>query len=467
MTLKTDVAIIGAGPGGYVAALRAAQLGAKATLIEKKYIGGVCLNEGCLPTKALLRSAEVLALARRAADFGVLVSEPKLDWSAVQARKAQVVQQLVDGVEVLLRKAGVDVLWGTARFVSPQALEVETAEGQQRVEAGSFVIATGSRPSPPPIPGLEGPDVIDHRGALSLEALPQSMAIIGGGAEGVEFACAFGTYGVEVTLIEMLPGLLPLMDADLGAALEWTLGQRGVNVLTASTVAAVESGSPGLVAVVETPDGEQRITAEKVLVCAGRRPNVEGLGLEAAGVRYERAGIVVDEYLRSSVPHIYAIGDVIGGKMLAHVASREGEVAVANALGHAARIDRKTVPSCVFTDPEVASVGLGEAEARQQGYEVRVGKFPFNGNGKALVAGEPQGFVKVVSEAGLGEVLGLHVVGLHASDLILEGGLALTMEATLDEIEATIHAHPTLGEAVVEAAQAVTGRAIHSPKSYR
>ena len=467
MTLKTDLVIIGAGPGGYVAALHAAQLGAQVTLVEKKHIGGVCLNEGCIPTKALLRSAEVLTLVRRAGEFGVVASEPTLDWAAVQRRKSRLVKQITSQVELLLRQARVNVWRGTARFVSPHAIEVETAGEKRQVEAQNIIIATGAHPSRLPVPGLEGPDVIDHTGALSLQALPKSMLIIGGGAEGTEFASIFNAYGVKVTLVEMLPRLLPMMDADVGEVLEWIFEQRGIKVLTGSTIVAVDPGPSGLAAVVKTPDGEQRIEVEKILVSAGGKPDVKDLGLETAGVRYERSGIVVDKHLRTSVPHIYAIGDVTGGKMLAHVASGEGKVAVANALGHVTAMDYKTVPGCVFTIPEVAGIGLTEAEARQQGYEVRVGKFPFSSNGKAIIAGEPDGFVKVVSEAKYDQVLGLHVVGLHASDLVLEGGIALTLEATLKQIEATIHAHPTLGEAVAEAALAVTRRAIHSLMSYR
>ena len=466
MSREADLVVIGAGPGGYVAALRAAQLGAKVILVERKYVGGVCLNEGCIPIKVLLRSAEVLALAERASEFGVDVGTPKLNWATVQARKSQLVRQITQQVELLLRKAGVDILWGTARFTSPRTVQVDMQDGAERVEANRFIVAAGSHATRPPIPGLDHPDVMDHVAALSIERLPQSLLIIGGGAEGAEFANAFRAYGVKVTLIELLPHLLPVLDAELGVGLGFAFAQRGIKVYVGASVTALKPGGDGLIASLRTPNGEERVDAEKVLVCTGRRPNVDGLGLDAAGVRYGSRGVEVDKQQRTSVPHIYAIGDMTGGKMLAHSASRQAEIAVSSAIEGAQMMGDSAVPSCVFTDPEIASVGLSEEEALQHGYNVQVGKFSLSGNGKALVSGESEGFVKVVSEQEYGEVLGVHIIGSHASDLILEGTLALTLEVTLDELEAAVHPHPTLGEAVAEAVLAVRGRAIHSPKSY-
>ncbi len=464
MAIQKDIAILGSGPGGYVAALRAAQLGAQVVVIEEAAVGGVCLNIGCIPTKALLRSAEVYRSFGRAKSFGLkLEGSVTPDWPAIQARKARVVKRLVGGVELLLRKAGVQVIQGRGRFVSPRVLEVTTAEGKPRVECKQVVIATGSRPMQLPLPGMDLPGVIDSTGALALEELPERLLIIGGGVIGVEFADIFNAFGVQVTVVEMLDSLLPLMDAELGPALAKVLNKRRVRMHLDSRVTGAEAVEGGLKATVATPKGDIEVEADKVLVAVGRRPNVEDLGLEVAGVHVEKTGIPVDEQMQTNVPGVYAIGDVTGAWQLAHVASVGGEVAVEHALGHEAKIDYKTVPGCVYTEPEVASVGLTEAQAVEQGYEVQVGKFPLSANGKALTYGENDGFVKIVAETGFGEVLGMHIFAPHASDLIHEGGLALALEATLDEVVATIHGHPTLGEAVREAALEVRGEALHLP----
>ncbi len=464
--VQTEIAILGGGPGGYVAALRAAHLGARVALIEENAVGGVCLNVGCIPTKALLRSAEVYRTFRRAEAFGLrLEGRVTPDWPAIQRRKEAIVRQLVGGVELLLRKAGVQVIRGRGRFVAPRVLEVTTADGRERIEAvRSIVIATGSRPAPLPLPGLDSAGVLDSTGALGLDSLPRRLLIIGGGVIGVEFADLFNAFGVQVTVVEMLDRLLPLMDADLGAALAWTLGQRGVQVHVNSRVTRVEAVAGGLRATVATPAGELPLEADQVLVAVGRWPNVENLGLEAAGVHYDRSGIAVDDRMQTNVPGLYAVGDVTGGPQLAHVAMRGGEVAVENALGRATRLDLKTVPWCVYTDPEIAGVGLSQAQAQEKGYELQVGRFPLNASGRALTYGETDGFVKVVGETRFGELLGLHIVAPHAGELIHEGGLALALEATLDELIATLHGHPTLGEAVREAALAARGEAVHLPR---
>ncbi len=462
MAARADVLVVGGGPGGYVAALRAAQLGAKVVLVEREHLGGVCLNYGCIPTKALLRTVEVLDLVRRAGEFGVAVGEPRLDWPRALQRKDAVVAQLVGGVARLLEKRGVEVVWGEARLRAPRQVEVRTHDGTQTWEARSVILAPGSRAAVPPVPGLGGEQVWTSREALSLERLPGSLLVVGGGPVGLEFAALFAACGVQVTVVEMLDRLAPGLDRDIGEALAWTLTQRGVQVRTGTQVAAVERGAGALRVQVAGPAGEAWLETEAVLVAAGRAPNVEGLGLEEAGVRATRKGVAVDERMQTNVPGVYAVGDVVGGAMLAHVAMHEGVVAAENALGHERRMDFRAVPSCIFTEPEVASVGLSEEAAREAGYEVQVGKFPFANNGKAVSAGEVDGFVKVVASRRFGEVLGVHVVGPHASDLVLEGTLALVLEATLDELEACIHPHPTLGEAVAEAVLAARGRALHS-----
>jgi dihydrolipoamide dehydrogenase len=471
MARRYDIAVIGSGPGGYVAALRAAQLGASVACIEREWIGGVCLNEGCIPTKALLRSAEVYALVKDAATFGVVAGTPSVDWSGMQARKEQVVKQMVGGVTMLLQRAGVEVIRGEAILSTPTTLSVRLEDGQDTVVAERVIVATGSRTMAVPIPGLDGPAVINHRGALELESLPDSLAIIGGGVIGCEYASLFAALGVDVTVIEMLPRLVPLMDAAIGEGLAWSLGQRGVAIHTGTRVTGVTSGASGARVSMVTPEGEQQVEAQWVLSAIGRSPNVENLGLEALGIKPTRKGIQTDHRMRTAVPGLYAIGDVAAeGPMLAHVASHQGIVAVEDALlgtaerGHGAGMDYRAVPSCVFTIPEAAAVGMTEEEARTAGYEVQVGVFALPNNGKAVTLGETEGFVKVVAEAEHGAVLGMHVMGPHASDLVLEGTMAVAFEATLDEMERTIHPHPTLGEAIGEAALAARGRALHLPK---
>ena len=462
MADKIDIVVLGGGPGGYVAALRAAQLGAKVTLVEKENLGGVCLNWGCIPTKALIRTAEVFSLAKRGAEFGVLVEAPRLDWKKAQERKQKVVNQLVGGVGMLLNRAKVQVIKGTGRLISPTAVEVTGPDGnKQKIEAAKIIVATGSSPMPLPIPGIDNPNVLDSTGALALEAPPKSLLIIGGGVIGVEFACLYNVLGVQVTVVEMLDRLTPLVEKSIGEALGWIFSTRRIATHLSSKVAKIEPAPGGVTVTVTTGSGEKKIEVEKVLAAVGRRPNVANVGLDEVGVKYDRGGIKVDETMRTNIPSIYAVGDAVGGMMLAHLASRHGVVAAENALGHAARMNYRAVPSCIFTIPEAASVGLSEDEARQKGYQVLIGQFPLNSNGKALIEGESDGFVKVVADAKYGEVLGVHIVGPHASDLILEATLGITLENTITEIDAAIHPHPTLGEAVAEAMLAVNNQAIH------
>ena len=461
MTTQCDVAVIGAGPGGYVAALRAAQLGAKTVVVERDRIGGVCLNWGCIPTKTLLRTAEVLQLAREAKEYGVSVSDVRLDWATAQQRKNSIVRRLTGGVSALLQKAGVAVVPGEARWAAPGTIQVTGPSDTEKITAAKVIVATGSRPAPLPIPGLDGPEVLTSDGALALESLPDSMLIIGAGPIGVEFATLFSACGVKTTLVEALPRVLPTLDADLSAEVERGLKKARVRVLIASKVTRVDKTEPRPKVHVQGPSGESVIEVDRILVAVGRRANVEALGLAEAGVETSRAGIKVDEFQRSSLTDLYAIGDVCGGIQLAHVAMHQGLVAAENALGGQRVMHYNAVPSCVFGWPEVATVGLTEEAARSQGYNVQVGKFPFRANGKALAHGDHDGLVKIVSEAKFGQVLGVHIVGPHASDLIQEGTLALGLEATLDELDNAIHPHPTLSEAIAEAALAARGKALH------
>jgi dihydrolipoamide dehydrogenase len=417
---------------------------------------------GCIPTKALLRSAEVYETMLNAQDFGIqLEGVIRVDWPAMQKRKAAAVRRLTTGVASLLKRAQVDVYPGQARFVTAHALEVQSGDGVQRVEAENVIIATGSRPVALPLPGFDLDGVLDSTAALSLDSVPDRLLIVGGGVIGAEFAVLYASLGTQVTVVEMLDRLLPMLDADISAELLRLFRKRKIEVFVSSKASRIQQAGDALSVTVETPEGEESFSADKVLVSVGRRANVEALGLEAVGVATKRNGIVVNEHMETSVPGVYAVGDVTGAWWLAHVASKEGVVAAENACGHPARMDYTTVPSCVFTHPEIASVGLTEAQAQERGYDIIVGRFPFIANGKAVTYGEREGWVKVVSERRYGQLLGVHIVGPHASDLILEGALALGMEATLDELEATIHAHPTLGESIAEAALDAQGLALH------
>ncbi len=461
MTIRSDIAVIGAGPGGYVAALRAAQLGAKVVVVEKDRVGGVCLNWGCIPTKTLLRTAEVLNLAQSASQYGVQVGEVTLDWSVAQKRKDSIVKRLTGGVKLLLDKAGVQLVIGTARFVSPQVLEVASAEGTKKLEAALYIIASGSSPIYLPIPGLHGGGVLTSDNAVALEALPGRMLVVGAGPVGVEFATLFRACGVEVTLVELLPQILPALDSDLSAEVARGLKKMRVKVYTSSRVSQVELLNGTYAVTIDRESGQVVAEVDSVLLAVGRSPNLEALDLGAASVRTGKKGLLVDEHMRTNVSHIFGVGDVTGGPLLAHVAMYEAVVAAENALGHERRMNYDAVPSCVFSWPEVATVGLTELQAAERGYDVQVGKFPFRPNGKALALGERDGFVKVVAEGKYGQVLGVHIVGPHASDLIQEATMALTLEATLDEFEATMHPHPTLTEALAEAALAAMGRPLH------
>lgn len=461
MSIQCDVAVIGAGPGGYVAALRAAQLGARTVVVERDRIGGVCLNWGCIPTKTLLRTAEVLQLAREARDYGVMVADVRLDWAAAQKRKDAIVRRLTGGVSSLLQKAGVAVVAGEARLASPGVIQVAGQSASETITAAKVIIATGSRPAPLPILGLDGPEVLTSDGALALDALPQSMLIIGAGPIGVEFATLFNACGVKTTLAEALSRVLPTLDTDLSAEVERGLKKARVKVLTASKVTRVDRTGRRPQVHIEGAAGETVVEVERILVAVGRRANVEALGLAESGVEVTKSGIKVDEFQRSNQPDLYAIGDVCGGIQLAHVAMHQGVTAAENALGGHRVMHYNAVPSCVFSWPEVATVGLTEEAARSQGYDVQVGRFPFRANGKALAQGDHDGLVKIVSEPKFGQVLGVHIVGPHASDLIQEGTLALGLEATLDELDNTIHPHPTLSEAIAEAALSVRGKALH------
>lgn len=464
MSMKT--VIIGGGPGGYVAAVRLAQLGAEVVLVEKEHLGGTCLNVGCIPTKVLLHTAEAMTLLKEEAEeLGLLVGEPGCDWQRLQERKEQVVGQLVEGVRTLLNSGGVRLVAGTAAFTGPREIEIHLAAGgKERIGFDTAIIATGSAPAMAPIPGIESECVVTSTGALSLERVPESLAVIGGGVIGCEFANIYGALGAEITIIEMLPDLIPNMDQDIVHVLKNRFVESGMAIHTNSRVLAIRQTPQGGEIDVEGPEGPFTVKAEKVLLSIGRRPVTGGLGLEALGVAMDRGFIRTDDAMRTSLRHIYAIGDCRGGALLAHTASAEGIVAAEHIMKKPSAMDFRTTPYCVYTKPELAGVGLTEKEAQAKGHAVSTGIFPLYANGKSLIMGESYGIVKYVADKDTGEVLGLHMAGPRATDLIVEGALALRLEATVDEIATTIHAHPTVGEALHEAAHAVHGNAIHLPK---
>lgn len=459
-----DVTIIGAGPGGYVAAVRAAQLGLKVALVEEEYLGGVCLNWGCIPTKALLRNAEVVSLLDRGREFGFSVSDVELDFSAAVDRSRKVSDRLVKGVGFLMRKNDVDVIEGRGVLGSPTTVEVDLNEGGTRtIETDHVIIATGARARA--IPGIEpdGERVLTYRSAIVLRELPESVVVVGAGPIGMEFAHVWSSYGSKVTVVEMLPHAVPLEDEEASKEVERAFKRRGVNIMTSTRVQDVEIGGDGVRVTVATEDDEEDVLeAERVLIAIGVRPNSENIGLEDVGVETERGNVVVDDHLRTNVSGVYAIGDVTGKMALAHVASAQGIIAVETIAGEETRpLDYDAVPRCTYCQPQVASFGITEAEAVESGHNVEVGKFPFRPNGKALALGEREGFVKIVADATTGEILGAHLVGPEVTELLPELVLARTWELTPEEVARAVHAHPTLSEALMEAAHGVFGEPIH------
>ncbi|MFV9510763.1 dihydrolipoyl dehydrogenase [Tepidibacillus sp. LV47] len=468
-----DVAFIGGGPGGYVAAIRAAQLGLKVAVVEKERLGGTCLHHGCIPSKSLLRSAEIYRNAKEGEEFGIIAENVTFNFAQVQERKRKVVDQLTKGIEHLFKKNKITVFEGYGRIIGSLStalangtISVEKANGEKEIiYAKNVIIATGSRPRTLPGLKIDGTYVLTSDEALELQELPNSMIIIGGGVIGMEWASLLNDFGVDVTVVEFLPRILPLEDADISKDMTRVMKKRKVKIYTSTAVipesVKVIDGHVEL----EAKKGDQiiQLSADKVLVSVGRLANIDDIGLENTKVEVERGVIKVNEFYQTAEPNVYAIGDVIGGLQLAHVASHEGIIAVEHIAGKDPHpMDYLAVSKCTFTNPEVASVGMTEDEAKEKGYDVKVGKFQFRGIGKALVHGEVDGFVKIVADKKTNEVLGVHMIGPHVTDMITEAGLAKVLKATPWEISHTIHPHPTLSEAVLEAALDVDGKAIHA-----
>jgi len=463
MPEQYDLIVIGSGPGGYVGAIRAAQLGMKVAIVERDRLGGVCLNWGCIPTKALLRNAEVIALLRRGEEFGFSFDNLRIDFSAAVQRSEQAARKLSKGVEYLMKKNRVTVVPGEGLLAGTGRVRV-TRNGQvTELSAPRILLGTGSRPRELPGVPIDGKRVITSTEALSLPAVPRSLLIIGAGAVGVEFADVYNAYGSGVTLIEMLPRLLPVEDAEISRFLEKIFAKRGVTIRTGTRVEGVAVEGEQVRVQVAREEKRETLTGDVVLVAIGRIPNSEGLGLAEAGVKLDRGGfIAVNDRLETSGTGIYAIGDVVAGPLLAHRAMAEAIVAVEGMAGQdVRRTDPLKIPNCTYCSPQVASVGLTEEQAKEKGLQVKVGRFSLQASGKAVALGDTEGFVKVVAEAEYGEVLGLHIIGPEATEMIAEATMARTLEATLEDVHRSVHAHPTLSEAVGEACLAALGRPIH------
>jgi dihydrolipoamide dehydrogenase len=454
---EKDIVIIGGGSAGYVAAIHASHLGAKVALVEKDKLGGTCLNRGCIPTKALARSAEVLLEARRANDFGIEVSNVKTNFSKIMARKDNSVSQLVSGVEQLMKGNKIRVHRGNGRILSPHLVKVNDEE----IATRKLIIATGSESTPLPISGSDLPGVLSTDEILELTELPESLVVIGGSYVGVEFASIFNALGTKVTIVKRRPLRLEPIDEEIGRRFAQTLPRQGIEVKIGAAVKAIERRGAFLRVVWDTAEGEQGVDGQMVLMATGRAPYTKGLNLSELGIQMDRGAIKVNEYIETNIKDVYAIGDVLGKNMLAHVASYEGEVAVENALDHPRQADYRAVPNCIFAQPEIASVGITEKEANDSGIPYKVSKFPFIACGRAVTMGETTGMVKMICHADDGIVLGMHIMGPHASDLIAEGVLAVRLGATAEDIVHTIHAHPTLPEAVHETAMGQLKGAIH------
>jgi dihydrolipoamide dehydrogenase len=474
MAKEYDVVIVGGGTGGYVAAIRASQLGLKTALVEKDLVGGTCLHRGCIPSKALLRSAEVYSTSKNnAAEFGVDIQHVSLDFGRVQKRKDGIVQQLHNGVKALMKKGKIDVFEGTGRILGPSifspmpgTISVEMNDGSENemLIPKNVIVATGSRPRSLPGLTIDGEHVLSSDEALQMSELPSSMIIVGGGVIGIEWASMLNDFGVEVTVIEYADRIIPTEDQDISNEMKKILSKKGIKFVTGAKVkpeTLVIEDSQVIISA-EISGADESFTAEKMLVSVGRQANVEGIGLENTDIVIEKGFIQVKNTFQTKESHIYAIGDVIGGLQLAHVASHEGITAVEHIAGNKIEpIDYSKVSRCIYSNPEAASVGLTEQQAKEQGFEVKVGKFPFKAIGKALVFGESDGFVKIIADAQTDDVLGVHMIGPHVTDMISEAGLAMVLDAAAWEIGHTIHPHPTLSEIMGEAALAVDGKAIH------
>lgn len=465
MAKEFDVCVIGSGPGGYVAAIRASQLGFNTAIVEKRHLGGVCLNIGCIPTKALLRSAEVYESIQHAGDYGVNVEDYSADFGGMIERSRDVANKMSKGVQFLMKANKIEVFEGRGEFESKDKLKVvdENDETQDEITADNFIIATGARARELPNLPIDGEMVIDYEKGMKLEEQPEKMVVVGAGAIGVEFAYFYNTIGTEVTLVELQDSLVPVEDKDIGKELGKIYKKKGIDVRTGSTVESVEEDGDGVKVTIKSGDDEETISVDVVLSAVGVVGNVEGVGLDEIGVEYEKGVINVDkETYQTNVEGIYAIGDVAGGPWLAHKASHEGIICVENLAGEdPIPIKYDNIPACTYCEPQIASVGYTEEQAKEEGYDIKVGKFPFSASGKAAGLGHEEGFVKVVFDEKYGEWLGCHMIGSHVTELIAEAVVARDLETTGHEIVSAVHPHPTMSEAVMEAVAEAYGEGVH------
>lgn len=461
--MKYDVIVLGSGPGGYVTAIRASQLGLKTAVIERESLGGICLNWGCIPTKALLKSANVFDYINHAADYGIKVASPEADFTGMVKRSRDVAEGMSKGVTFLLKKNKVDVIMGTGKVLPGKKVEVQTNEGATQVlEAPHIIIATGARSRVLPNLPQDGKKIIGYREAMTLKKQPKKMVVVGSGAIGVEFAYFYNSIGTDVTIVEYMDRIVPVEDKEVGKQLERSLKKQGVAVKTSSEVTHVDTSGKGCVITVKTKKGEEKIEADIVLSAVGVIANIENIGLEEVGIVTDKGKIIVDDFYATNIPGYYAIGDCVPGQALAHVASAEGIICVEKIAGQSPEaLDYGNIPGCTYCSPEVASVGLTEDAAKEAGYEIKVGKFPFSASGKASAAGHKDGFVKLIFDAKYGELLGGHMIGSNVTEMVAELVAVRKLETTGHELIKTVHPHPTLSEAVMEAAAAAYDEVIH------
>jgi len=461
--MKYDVIVLGSGPGGYVTAIRASQLGFKVAVIEKENLGGVCLNWGCIPTKALLKSAQVFDYLKHASDYGLSVSSFDKDFTAVVGRSRGIADGMSKGVQFLMKKNKIDVIDGFGKMKPGKKVAVTAADGKVTdYDADHIIIATGARSRELPNLPQDGEKVIGYRKAMTLEKQPKSMIVVGSGAIGVEFAHFYNAMGTQVTIVEFLPNIVPLEDEDISKQMERSMKKAGVNIMTNSSVEKIDTSGAGVKAYVKTAKGEEVLEADILLSAVGIKTNLENIGLEEVGIATDRDKIIVNDFYQTNIPGYYAIGDVVPGPALAHVASAEGITCVEKIAGlHVDPIDYGNIPGCTYATPEIASVGLTEKQAKEKGYDLKIGKFPFTASGKAKASGTPDGFVKVIFDAKYGEWLGCHMIGAGVTDMIAEAVVARKLETTGHEILKAIHPHPTMSEAVMEAVADAYGEVIH------
>lgn len=461
--MSYDVIVLGSGPGGYVAAIRASQLGLKTAIVERESLGGICLNWGCIPTKALLKSANVFEYINHSTDYGITVNNAKADLGAMVKRSRDVANGMSNGIQFLMKKNKIDVIKGEGKVKPGKKLEVKGEDGKSTVyEAKNIIIATGARSRELPNLKQDGKKIIGYREALVLPSLPKSMVVVGSGAIGVEFAYFYNTLGVKVTVVEFMPNIVPVEDEEVSKQLEKSFKKQGMEILTESSVESVDTSGTGCKVKVKTKKGEQIIEADIVLSAVGITANIENIGLEEVGIATDKGRVLVNEFYQTNIPGYFAIGDIVPGPALAHVASAEGIICVEQIAGHHPEpLDYKNIPGCTYCNPEVASVGMTEKQAKEAGIEIKVGKFPYSASGKASAAGAKDGFVKLIFDAKYGELLGGHLIGANVTEMVAELVAVRKLETTGHELIRTVHPHPTMSEAIMEAAAAAYGEVIH------